>query len=413
MDKKKAQDFLKNNDFEEFMKKDKVIEEEKEPDDFEATNIIAGFPCREVFEVQDDGSIIKRVEFEALQEGSKENLPEWAKEKLKKLQDDKAEVWKIDKTQSKNIESRIAYKEKIIDTPEEIQEKNNQEIDITNTKAKTSQLNSQDATKYELADVPDTIRDIEPKSEDKFDDEKLRNYVEGVLIEALKTASPIYKDVLDNIEKFNVVKLNSNEILTKDDSKASSSNKVYKRKSDYVDKMYDEMDEEYLKRAELREIGIPIDENFEKDKTINSTLKFISSCATIGGLWAMYFGASPALTLAGITGYVGCTYIANKMDLKYRTAVYLLQNTYLNSRGGLTKDDVKDIMMVTDYKAPDKYSLACMTEEERQIALADTPSKLSKKQMIKRIYNALNEYERKENLRILKMKEKGKEGIEM
>ena len=219
--------------------------------------------------------------------------------------------------------------------------------------------------------------------------------------------------MLDNIEKFNVVKLNSNEILTKDDSKASSSNKVYKRKSDYVDKMYDEMDEEYLKRAELREIGIPIDENFEKDKTINSTLKFISSCATIGGLWAMYFGASPALTLAGITGYVGCTYIANKMDLKYRTAVYLLQNTYLNSRGGLTKDDVKDIMMVTDYKAPDKYSLACMTEEERQIALADTPSKLSKKQMIKRIYNALNEYERKENLRILKMKEKGKEGIEM
>ena len=94
MDKKKAQNIIEETKLNDLLQKDTLIEEEVS--DFEPNNIIAGFDCRETFEVLPNGNIKRVVEFEALREDSKEYLPEEHKEKLRKLEEQQNEIIELD-----------------------------------------------------------------------------------------------------------------------------------------------------------------------------------------------------------------------------------------------------------------------------------------------------------------------------
>lgn len=364
MDKKKAQEILQNSTFEEFMQAEDITKE-KEQSDFVATDAIAGFPCREVFEVMDDGNIIKKVEFEALREDSQEKLPESIKENLRKLQESKTQIIKADDLlQDSHSASEVeAYKS-------------------------------------------------QTKSDKKLDELKT------ILKEAIEQgdageAEPILIDVYEALQSNNVKVVPNNTNMQVDATRASSSNKIYTRSRDEWDDYYDEWDEEYYQRAQLREMGIPFDETINRDAAICASLSFIASCATVGGLWAIYAGSTPLIAVAGVTGYLGIKYVERKLDLNYRKAVKDLQDTYFRSRGGLTKEAVKEIMMVNDFKLPDKYALACMTAEEREAILATVPQQPSKKELRRRIHKALYKFELQELKRIQKMKRDGVYGVKV
>ena len=196
--------------------------------------------------------------------------------------------------------------------------------------------------------------------------------------------------------------------LNKDESCASSSNKVYKREKDEIDRYYDFVEAIFLERAKLRELGLPYDDTFESEYSHNIIAKFLSATAVASGaisseslptlfenIVSNSIGISEGLVVVGLLGFVGATLIAKKQDLKYRKALYHLTNVYLNSRGYFPDELVKEATNTFESNLPDKYDLACMLKEDREKLLkeAKNPNEMSKKQKIKKIYDTIDQYE--------------------
>lgn len=367
MDSKKAQKVINELDYIDLIESDEPIFIEEESD-FVPNSILAGFDCREVFEVLPNGNIRKTIEFEALREDSEEEVTDEVKEKLKVLAYKKSETIKTDFMTTLNL---LLIEDK---------EEREQAIKEVYDKIKLGERNAKEDTLIDLI--------IEGKVDPKE--------YEGKTIKI----KPNYDNNYSNVN-------NSAYVVDKD--KAASSNKQYKRQKDEVDKYYDKLDEEMLRRAKLREIGIPYDETYISDKNFHNRWNSISALSMATGFFFFKYNtdivsslidssntASIFLMLVGVAGLSINHCISKSQNLKYRDEVYELQQAYLNSNGKISEEEIKEIMGVYEVNKIDKYALACMTQEEREetISKARNPYELTQKQKAKRIKQALSNYKK-------------------
>ena len=382
MDKKKAQNIIEETKLNDLLQKDTLIEEEVS--DFEPNNIIAGFDCRETFEVLPNGNIKRVVEFEALREDSKEYLPEEHKEKLRKLEEQQNEIIELDFATA----VRVATIQN--------EEKQQQAIKELYQQIKESKRKAKEETLIDLI----IKGEVEPKGNTIVINNN-GNYVVDKNSK-ISNCSPNA-----NLQNSNVNNADFKSAYEENKKRASSSNKAYVRKKDSVDAYYDNQDAELWENAKLREMGIPIDYSFATEYQINAYSKMVSSMSSVLGFWLMDFsnGILPAfvdvnnpvatfLFWAGVSGYVISSYMGKTQNLSYRKSIYILQQAYLDKRTRITPDEIKEVVGYEKVNLPDKYALACMTTEEREKILqnAKNPYELTMKQKQKRIKKALNNY---------------------
>lgn len=228
-----------------------------------------------------------------------------------------------------------------------------------------------------------------------------------------------YSENRDNIS----VETKYNRDLQIDKNNARSSNRIYARKKDATDTNYDQQDAFWLQRAELRELGLPFDPQYETDISHYKTVRLVAGVLILNGIIniALANGDISSTLIdnantSGFTFWVGSAiYALNRgvykiKDMKYRGAIDTLRYYYQSSNGKMSKEFVKHLTMVDDKKYPDEYALACMTKEERDAILKDrdNPFTLSKRKKIQRIYTGLDTYLNSEKLE----KKKSKKEVE-
>lgn len=180
-----------------------------------------------------------------------------------------------------------------------------------------------------------------------------------------------------------------------DKNVASSSNRVYEKKKSDWDKQREAREEILLRNYELRQLGIPVDDDLMNDVANSAFFKICagllvaSSVVTNDPLWSL------ALMSSGIIAFAGTKYAEYKGDLKYRKALDEVRNAFIDSNGTMTEADVQRILNSHKVKLPDEYALACMTKDERDdiLANAKNPKELSKRKLIKHIKRELANFE--------------------
>ena len=218
-------------------------------------------------------------------------------------------------------------------------------------------------------------------------------------------------DVIANLEEkgvIQVINLNNEKVkLVKDENMTSSSNKAYKKEKDIYDMQYDRLDQICLNRAQLRDLGIPYDDKFEKTNRNLALTRYFSivsiasgllSSSSLESLFSSDITVSNGLFFVGALGLASTILISKKLDLSYRRAVHRLTKAYVCSKGKFPDEWVKEAVGYHENQLPDQYDLACMEKEEREKLLEQSKetTQLTKKQKIRRIYGMLRRYEMQE-----------------
>lgn len=171
----------------------------------------------------------------------------------------------------------------------------------------------------------------------------------------------------------------------------------------------------FASQNELRKMGLPYDDSLDTDRKFNFYGKFLSAMAMISGalmekttllsdIMAGNIGFSHALSMAGFVCFAALTAFSKKKELKYRLALARLADSYEESNGLISKEDIIAITGADQNIYPDEYKLAVMTQEEKDELFKNMPKTkpMSKRKQIKAIKKLLNVYEADQLLNSMK-----------
>lgn len=157
-----------------------------------------------------------------------------------------------------------------------------------------------------------------------------------------------------------------------DDVRASSSNKVYQKKTTQWDRKREAYEEMLLKEAELRKLGLPADDELRHQVILNAEFKAFGVALLAFGFMDISGVNSLLPLLSGGMLIFGAGVAASVNDLKYRMALQEVREAYIRCNGAMTKEDLYKILDKVDKKSlPDKYDLACMLKEDREALLKE------------------------------------------